>query len=82
MHRPKLATGPDIPAQGDGIRATLASYLLGHPYGGTKCGARDVRGEVEPAPEAVGERELVLRSWGFILLRDGYAPKRVTNTHC
>ena len=27
-----------------------------------------------------GERELVLRSWGFILLRDGYAPKRVTNT--
>lgn len=29
---------------------------------------------------ADGERELVLRSWGFILLRDGYAPKRVTNT--
>jgi putative SOS response-associated peptidase YedK len=28
---------------------------------------------------ADGERELVLRSWGFILLRDGYAPKRVTN---
>src|ERR1700704_1180054 len=27
-----------------------------------------------------GDRELVLRSWGFILLRDGYAPKRVTNT--
>jgi putative SOS response-associated peptidase YedK len=27
-----------------------------------------------------GERELVLRSWGFVLLRDGYAPKRVTNT--
>ena len=27
-----------------------------------------------------GERELVPRSWGFILLRDGYAPKRVTNT--
>src|SRR6476659_1843704 len=27
-----------------------------------------------------GVRELVLRSWGFILLRDGYAPKRVTNT--
>jgi putative SOS response-associated peptidase YedK len=27
-----------------------------------------------------GERELVLRSWGFILLREGYAPKRVTNT--
>jgi putative SOS response-associated peptidase YedK len=27
-----------------------------------------------------GERELVLRSWGLILLRDGYAPKRVTNT--
>ena len=27
-----------------------------------------------------GERELVVRSWGFILLRDGYAPKRVTNT--
>jgi putative SOS response-associated peptidase YedK len=26
------------------------------------------------------ERELVIRSWGFILLRDGYAPKRVTNT--
>lgn len=26
-----------------------------------------------------GDRELVLRSWGFILLRDGYAPKRVTN---
>jgi hypothetical protein len=27
---------------------------------------------------ADGERELVLRSSGFILLRDGYAPKRVT----
>jgi putative SOS response-associated peptidase YedK len=27
-----------------------------------------------------GERELVVRSWGFVLLRDGYAPKRVTNT--
>ena len=27
-----------------------------------------------------GERELVVRSWGFILLRKGYAPKRVTNT--
>jgi putative SOS response-associated peptidase YedK len=27
-----------------------------------------------------GERELVVRSLGFILLRDGYAPKRVTNT--
>jgi putative SOS response-associated peptidase YedK len=26
------------------------------------------------------ERELVLRSWGFVLLREGYAPKRVTNT--
>jgi putative SOS response-associated peptidase YedK len=29
---------------------------------------------------ADGERELVTRSWGFILLREGYAPKRVTNT--
>jgi putative SOS response-associated peptidase YedK len=29
---------------------------------------------------ADGERELVMRSWGFILLREGYAPKRVTNT--
>jgi putative SOS response-associated peptidase YedK len=29
---------------------------------------------------ADGERELVMRSWGFILLRKGYAPKRVTNT--
>ena len=29
---------------------------------------------------ADGERELVLRSWGFVLLREGYAPKRVTNT--
>ena len=29
---------------------------------------------------ADGERELVMRGWGFILLRDGYAPKRVTNT--
>jgi putative SOS response-associated peptidase YedK len=28
---------------------------------------------------ADGERELVLRSWGFVLLREGYAPKRVTN---
>lgn len=26
-----------------------------------------------------GERELVTLSWGFVLLRDGYAPKRVTN---
>ena len=29
---------------------------------------------------ADGERELVMRSWGFVLLRVGYAPKRVTNT--
>jgi putative SOS response-associated peptidase YedK len=29
---------------------------------------------------ADGERELVMRRWGFVLLRDGYAPKRVTNT--
>jgi hypothetical protein len=29
---------------------------------------------------ADGERELVMRSWGFVLLRDDYAPKRVTNT--
>jgi len=29
---------------------------------------------------ADGERELVMRSWGFVLLREGYAPKRVTNT--
>jgi putative SOS response-associated peptidase YedK len=29
---------------------------------------------------ADGERELVMRSWGFILLRDAYAPKPVTNT--
>src|SRR5262245_35103718 len=28
---------------------------------------------------ADGERELSLSSWGFILLREGYAPKRVTN---
>ena len=28
---------------------------------------------------ADGERELVMRSWGFVLLRPGYAPKRVTN---
>lgn len=27
-----------------------------------------------------GERELVTMNWGFILLRQGYAPKRVTNT--
>ena len=27
-----------------------------------------------------GTRELVMRSWGFVLLREGYAPKRVTNT--
>ena len=26
------------------------------------------------------ERELVTLTWGFVLLRDGYAPKRVTNT--
>jgi putative SOS response-associated peptidase YedK len=26
-----------------------------------------------------GARELLLRSWGFVLLREGYAPKRVTN---
>ena len=29
---------------------------------------------------ADGERELVICRWGFVLLRDGYAPKRVTNT--
>ena len=29
---------------------------------------------------ADGERELVMLNWGFVLLRDGYAPKRVTNT--
>ena len=27
-----------------------------------------------------GERELVQMSWGFVLLQDGKAPKRVTNT--
>jgi putative SOS response-associated peptidase YedK len=27
-----------------------------------------------------GEREIVTLSWGFVLLREGYAPKRVTNT--
>lgn len=27
-----------------------------------------------------GERELVGLTWGFVLLREGYAPKRVTNT--
>lgn len=27
-----------------------------------------------------GERELVPMTWGFVLLRQGYAPKRVTNT--
>ena len=27
-----------------------------------------------------GERELVTMSWGFVLLQDGRAPKRVTNT--
>lgn len=32
---------------------------------------------VKVTPE--GDRELVMRSWGFVLLRDGYAPKRVTN---
>ena len=26
-----------------------------------------------------GVRELALRSWGFVLLRQGYAPKRVSN---
>ena len=26
-----------------------------------------------------GDQELVKLSWGFVLLRDGYAPKRVTN---
>ena len=29
---------------------------------------------------ADSERELVPMTWGFVLLRDGYAPKRVTNT--
>ena len=32
---------------------------------------------VKATPE--GDRELVMRSWGFVLLREGYAPKRVTN---
>ena len=27
-----------------------------------------------------GERELVMMSWGFVLLQDGKAPRRVTNT--
>jgi putative SOS response-associated peptidase YedK len=26
-----------------------------------------------------GERELVMLSWGFVLLQDGRAPRRVTN---
>jgi putative SOS response-associated peptidase YedK len=29
---------------------------------------------------ADGERKLVMRSWGFILPRDGYAPKQITDT--
>lgn len=38
-------------------------------------------GHMAPVVKATaeGDRELVLRSWGFVLLRDGYAPKRVTN---
>ena len=27
-----------------------------------------------------GERELIMMSWGFVLLQDGKAPRRVTNT--
>jgi putative SOS response-associated peptidase YedK len=39
-------------------------------------------GHVAPVVRAAsdGERELVTMNWGFILLRPGYAPKRVTNT--
>jgi putative SOS response-associated peptidase YedK len=36
------------------------------------------RAPVVPQAED-GERELVELSWGFVLLREGFAPKRVTN---
>src|SRR5215510_10071817 len=45
----------------------LAAIFPGHMAPIVKC-----------SPD--GDRELVMRSWGFVLLRDGYAPKRVTNT--
>lgn len=39
-------------------------------------------GHMAPVVRAttVGDRELALLSWGFVLLQDGRAPKRVTNT--
>lgn len=55
--------------------------------GGNRAAAFDPKDAIFPghvAPvvrlAADGERELVPMHWGFVLLREGYAPKRVTNT--
>ena len=39
-------------------------------------------GQAAPVVRALpdGDREMVTMSWGFVLLQDGKAPKRVTNT--
>lgn len=63
--------------------AVLRVFRVGHNRA-TVFEPRDAifPGHVAPvvrmAPD--GARELVTLSWGYILLREGYAPKRVTNT--
>ena len=62
--------------------AVLRLFRVGH----NRATAFEPTGAIFPGHTAPivrraedGERELVTLSWGFVLLRDGYAPKRVTN---
>ena len=57
-------------------RAALArKFRLRQPHGGRRTARRHLPGHMAPIikQSADGERELVMRSWGLILLRDGYA---------
>ena len=63
--------------------AVLRLFRVGH----NRAAAFEPRDAIFPGYTAPvvrmaedGERELAAMSWGFVLLRDGYAPKRVTNT--
>jgi hypothetical protein len=50
---PGVGYRPTYPDASDGIPVTRTSYRLDHPFDGTKCDAKDVRGEADP-PHKVG----------------------------
>ena len=64
-------------------QAVLRLFKVGHNRGAAFEPLPAIfPGHVAPVvrPTADGERELVPMCWGFVLLQDGKAPKRVTNT--